>query len=107
RAVVPADRGALARLEAVPEAVAVGAVVEQDRAGGVELVGERDAQLVRLLVGDRVEIRALALIPGRLGLGFAVGVGQDDAGGVGAEFGVDALEHRLGGAAAAPRAGGR
>jgi len=79
RAVVPADRVALAGLEAVPEAVAVGPVVEQDRAGVVELVGERDAQLVRLLVGNRVEVRALALIPGRLGLGFAVGVGAGAA----------------------------
>ena len=69
RAVVPADRVALAGLEAVPERVAVGAVVEQDRAGVVELVGERDAQLVGLLVGDRVEVGALALVPRRLGLG--------------------------------------
>src|SRR4051795_6803403 len=75
RAVVPADRVALAGLETVPDALAVGAVVEQDRASVVELVGERDAQLVGLLVSDRVEVGALALVPGRLGLGVAVGVG--------------------------------
>src|SRR4051812_32214075 len=52
-AVVPQDRWAGARAEACPERVAVRAVVEQDRPRVVELVGERDAQLVRRLVLDR------------------------------------------------------
>ena len=60
----------------------------------MELVGERDAELVGLLVGDRVDVGALALVPGRLGFGVAVGVGVDDPCGVLAELEADAFEHR-------------
>ena len=45
----------------------MGAVVEQDRAGVVELVGERDAQLVGLLVRDRVDVGRLRSYQGGLG----------------------------------------
>ena len=93
-AVVPADRRAGAGAEAVPERLAERAVVEQDRARVVELVGERDAQLVRLLVGDRLEVLGLAPAPRRLGLALAVGVRLDDPRDVVAELVADALEHR-------------
>src|SRR5688500_5788762 len=64
-AVVP-ERLLAGRPEAVEDLVAMRAVVEQDRAGVVDLVGQRDAQLVFALGGDGGDVGLLALLPWRL-----------------------------------------